>query len=319
MTKVEFYFDKELKFEAIADTYRKAYHQELDFNYWRWRFLNNPYDDKVLISYIIENGTLAAYYAASRCNILINNNEYKFVLVSMAMTHPEYQGKGYLKLVAGELFKTLTNEEYIGALGFANANSHYGHRKYLKWKDLSILNNFIATKQTFKNIPLIKYEHYRFLSGSVDEDTIRLTTQLICCDQNIQVKRETGYLEWRLLNNPIHNYYFLKVFDQEKIKGIIFYKFYDGNIDIMEFFYSPESVNERYSVLWTGIDRLLQLSKESVQIWSNLHTEEHIELEKAGFRETSFITHMGIIPFVDNKELIDFRNWHFRFIDSDVF
>jgi len=56
-----------------------------------------------------------------------------------------------------------------------------------------------------------------------------------------------------------------------------------------------------------------------INIWSNLYTEEHIQLEKLGFRETYFNTYFGIIPFKNYKEIFDVRNWHYRFIDSDLF
>jgi hypothetical protein len=319
MPKVEFFYNKVLEFEQIAATYQKAYHRELDIAYWNWRFLNNPYDSKILISYIIENNELAAYYAASPCYLLINNTKYKFVLVNMAMTHPDYLGKGYLKMVAGELFQNLSSEGYIGALGFANANSHYGHRKYLGWIDLSVLNSFSTEWQSFRADPASKDHIYSFKSSKLDEVSVHQTESMICCRQGVHIERDIKFLNWRLISNPIHNYYYLKLYHNDKLVGIILYKFFKGNIDIIEFFFNPDKEPEKRKMLNIGISELLKKSKASVQIWSNLHSDEHLMLEKSGFKETHFITYMGVIPFKNVPEIQDLKNWHFRYIDSDVF
>jgi len=319
MALVEYYFNKKLEFNLIAETYRKAYKRELNLDYWRWRFLNNSFSDKVLISYIIEKDILAAYYSASPCIIIINNTEYKFVLVSMAMTHPDFQGKGYLKMVAGELFNVLKRDGYIGVIGFANANSHYGHRKYLNWVDLSVLNTFKTDKQEIIKNQFQNNNKFKFISSEIDIDSINLITHLKCCEKSIHVKRDSLILKWRLLDNPRYQYYTLKVFSNNLLVGLIFYKIYDGNTDIMEYFYNPLKKFDRNEVLTSGINNLLIRSKDSVNIWSNIHSDEHLMLEKIGFRETNFITYMGVIPFKKYNELTDLKNWHFRFIDSDVF
>jgi hypothetical protein len=319
MVKVEFFFEKELKFEQVADTYRKAYHRELDANYWNWRYLMNPIREKVLISYIIENNDLAAYYSATPCVLVHHQAEYKFVLVNMAMTHPSYQRKGYLKMVAGELFKALGDMGYVGALGFANANSHYGHRKHLGWIDLSVLNNFKTEKQNFKLLLSEDSCKYDFVSGNIDNETVLQTEKMIYSNHPLYIKRDQQFLKWRLQMNPMHTYFFLKIFCGNRLDGIIFYKLFQGNIDVLEFFYNPLLESKRNIILNSGVNKLLNKASESVQLWSNLHTDEHIMLEKSGFRESHFITYMGVIPFKDFPEIVEYKNWHFRYIDSDVF
>jgi hypothetical protein len=319
MPQVKLYFDQELKFDSIAETYFKSYKRKLDPEYWNWRFCNNPYNRKIFISYILENEILAAYYAASPCFIRINNVSHKFILVNMAMTHPDYQGKGYLKRVAGELYRELDAEGYIGALGFANAQSHYGHRKYLNWSDLCVLNNFSADKHTFKPGNEMSDIKFGFESGDVDKCIIELTQSMICCNKKVHINRDITFLDWRLRIHPMYRYFYLKINDNGGPAGLIFYKLYNGNADIMEFFYNPEWESENHHLLIAGINELMKISHESVQIWSNLQSDEHLQLEKSGFRETSFITYMGIIPFHDYPEIRDLKNWHYRFIDSDVF
>ena len=50
-----------------------------------------------------------------------------------------------------------------------------------------------------------------------------------------------------------------------------------------------------------------------------LHTEEHLILEKIGFREETVTTHFGVIDFTGQDGISDIRNWHYRFLDSDLY
>jgi hypothetical protein len=54
-------------------------------------------------------------------------------------------------------------------------------------------------------------------------------------------------------------------------------------------------------------------------MWSNLHSTEHVELEKFGFQETVFSTYFGVILFDKIPELAKYKKWHYRLMDSDVF
>ena len=97
MSKVEIYHNKPLSIDLIKDTFEASFNIIFDKEYWQWRFLNNPNNKKTYISYIVENGVLAAYYAVSPMIIIIDGKEEKVALSNMTMTHPDFRGRGYFK------------------------------------------------------------------------------------------------------------------------------------------------------------------------------------------------------------------------------
>ncbi|MCB2219439.1 MAG: GNAT family N-acetyltransferase [Bacteroidetes bacterium] len=319
MEEILYYFDKPIDETLISDTFQKAYGIPLNIKSWEWRFLNNPVTEKVYINYIEINGVLAAYYAVSPVNILIDGQSHKIALSNMTMTHPDHQGKGYFKMLAKDLYKKLKEDGYIGVFGFANQNSHYGFRKNLGWIDLAGLNSFSVDKNDFRLNLLKKIEGANYTEAALNLSHIQRAKELICSKQKIVPDRSENFLSWRLLKNPSNQYHTLLVEVENDLKGILFFKFYNGSIDIMECYYTNQSELDPHLTLINAISYLIAKYNMRVNMWSNLHSSEHLTLEKYGFKESNFLTYFGVIPFVSKPGLTDLRTWHYRFIDSDVF
>jgi hypothetical protein len=65
----------------------------------------------------------------------------------------------------------------------------------------------------------------------------------------------------------------------------------------MEFFYDSEIVKDKNDILIESLNYIQFHRKVDINIWSNLHSEEHLVLEKNGFMETKFSTYFGVIKF----------------------
>ncbi len=317
MSKVEIYHNKSLSLDLIEDTFKASFNIEFNKEYWQWRFLNNPNSDKTYISYIIEDGILAGYYAVSPMLININGKQEKIALSNMTMTHPNYRGKGYFKLLAKTLFDNLKEDGFIGVFGFANHNSHYGFRRYMNWKDLSVLNIFSVKATDFRNIKILENSVSLRLE-SVTGEIIKSVTALEVADKSKTfIERNQKNIEWRLKNNPSNTYKVQVGRIDDNIVSLLFYKNFKDEIDVMEFFYKKGL--DIIELLNFNISNLIKETNSTINMWSNLHTDEHINLEKQGFQETGFNTYMGVIPLVDNEKLLNYKEWHYRFLDSDIF
>jgi len=319
MENILYYYDKPLEPTLIAKTFQKAFGVEFNVKSWEWRFLNNPFTDKVYINYLKVDNVLASYYAVSPVNLIVDGKTYKIALSNMTMTHPDYQGKGYFKMLANDLFGKLKEDGFVGVFGFANQNSHYGFRKNLGWIDLAGLNSFSVDKNDFRLNLLKNIEGVVYTESSLNLSHIQKAKELICSNQKIVPDRSENFLSWRLLKNPSNQYHTLVVESENELKGIVFFKFYNGSIDIMEWVYNTQSEIDQHDTLIKAISHLLTKHNTSVNIWSNLHSKEHLLLEKFGFKESNFLTYFGVIPFVSEPVLTNSRDWHYRFIDSDVF
>lgn len=319
MAKIEYFFERELPFKLIDETFKKAFNKNLDENYWEWRFLNNPNDDKVYISYILEDNTLAAYYAVTPCTIFINGRKEKIALSNMTMTHPEHQGKGYFKMLAKNLFEKLKNDGYIGVFGFANQNSHYGFKKYLGWKDLSIINTFQVSKSNFRGFLLKDIEAFDTETSRISNKDIDIISDFDFCDSRFFLSRSGQNVKWRLVDIPTNNYFIKKIIFNEKTIGFILFKYFNNEIDIMEYFYKSDFKKSKFEIFGKGISCFFNNEIEKINYWSNFHSEEHLLLEKIGFKELGFNTYFGVIPFIEDNSILDFKNWHYRFFDSDIY
>jgi len=315
MTSISRYCDKEIEFNKIKKCFKECFKKDINFEFFEWWFLKNPNTNKTYINYIEVDNELVSFYAVSPMKIIIHNQEYLIALSNMTMTSPNFRGKGLFESLANDLYKQLIKDEFIGVIGFANHNSHYGFRKKLNWIDLSILNNFTLEYNNDYQYNNINNQEYYILDSIITINHLEYIEKLIYSDKNITIKRENNYLKWRLFDNPINQYKSLIIEKNEIRYGIIIYKIKNNFLDIMEYFYNNE--NEKDEILINSIYYLSNKYKIKINIWSNINNFEHILLEKFGFRENNFMTYLGVIPFKLNNELINYENWHIRLIDYD--
>jgi hypothetical protein len=319
MGRVKFFFEEELSLDQIKETFVKAFYQNFDCEYWKWRFLLNPNDTKIYIGFILENNTLASYYAVSPSLIQIEGIKYKIGLSNMGMTHPDHQGKGYFRQIVEGLHGKLIENGFIGVYGFANSNSHYGFREFLNWQDLSILNKFQLNRNTLRYSNKDILGQYIFEYNEIDENQLEIINKMMTNVSLIHLTREKREIRWRLMKNPKNKYFALNIIKDNDIIASLIYKYYNGEIDIMEFFTDNNYYHIKNKIIGAGIYKLVSEKAERLNIWSNLYSSEYLYLEKIGFKEKEFSTYFGVIPFEENDLLLQIKNWHYRFFDSDIY
>lgn len=318
MYRIATYTDQPLALELILDLFKASFCKDLNLDYWRWRFLNNPADPKPRIVYAIDGDSLAAYYAVSPVRCYIAGKTSRIALSNMTMTHPNHQGKGLFKELATRLYAELSQDNYQCVFGFANANSHYGFRKNLGWKDLSLLTLITHTHpERLKgfSVPGIESE-----CAPITNDDIEMMASMVSARNCVVPSRDQDILQWRFAQNPVNQYRVAWAKRGTQPLCIVVYKMFQGGADIMECFYHHDHFGSE-SLFHSTLSSIILDGAETLSIWSNLHSEEHLSLEKMGFLETEFITYFGMIPLSPTAppELHHYANWHYRFLDSDVF
>ena len=316
---MDFYSNKKLDLLKISNLFEDSFGQKFNSDYWKWRFLSNPNSLDSLISYLEEEDFLTAYYAVSPMTINIGETQYKVALSNMTMTHPNHQGRGYFKKLANSLYDKLKSEVYIGIYGFANQNSHYGFRKYLNWNDLAVLNNFTVKAIEFRGSLVSKDFNVTYSIEPISLETLKRVAGYSYSETGISISRDYSNLKWRFLDNPSNHYYSLSI-NIDTIEVLVIFKKYLNSIDIMEVFYNTQDIDLKNTYLMLGFNHFLSKNYDKINIWSNLYSKEHLTLEKHGFKKEGFSTYFGFIPFTtDHKEVLDIKNWHYRFCDSDVY
>jgi len=323
MAKVRFFWNDPLDPDQVRLSWCAAFNRSIDTDtwskVWNWRYQGNPLSEIPMAAYIIDNGMLACFYAVSPVYLITpQGSVIHSGLMNMGFTHPEHQGKGFFQILNTELNNNLHSRGFNAIFGFANHNSHYAYRKYLRWTDIALLTNFELDASHLRYLKTAD-RAYQVSIVSIDDDLITRLESYCVAEGKYYVARNREYLSWRIKNNPEHNYNGIGIHKGDGLVCCAIYKRYgDYEADIMEVFYQSVTGNH-CDMLFMMSEYLVQLGFRKINIWSNLHSQEHLELEKVGYRETFANTHFGVIDFADNKGITDLRLWHYRFMDSDVY
>ena len=291
--EIKFFDEEPVQLEKIKVTYELAFHTTFNSKYWKWRFLNNPFSTKTQIAYILDKNVLAAFYAVCPTELLVNGIKKKSALSLMTMTHPKYSGRGLFRTLAHALFEKLKMDDFVSVFGFANVNSHYGFRKYLGWKDLVPIYNLQA--DMIKPIDQI----FNYKIGDVDENIIDMIGELKTEKAVFSFSRSIEFLKWRLIENPNNQYKYCIVSLNHQVESIAIYKEYGESIDIMEIFYNSNF--DQHILMQSVFYHLLDSLKIKINYWSNFNSNEHLFLEKIGFKPHAFNSYFGVVPLPRNS------------------
>lgn len=324
MAEIRFFWEEPVPVELIYESWSAAFHVDRDKNewirMWDWRFRNNPFSVQPLVSYIMEGGVVACFYGVSPIDLMApDGTTLKSGLMNMGFTHPDHQGKGYYLDLNNEMHNRLNQLGFQTIFGFANHNSHYVYRKYLDWMDIGLLTTFQLSAGKHK-LFLDKHTGYTANAVPVDDNLIKILGKYFVTTCAYHCSRVPEYLSWRVQANPYNKYSAIGVFNGSTMAAVAIYKEYDGHAaDIMEIFREDIVATDNAAMLKCICQFLIKAGFKKLNMWSNLHTEEHLELEKLGFIETSVTTHFGVIDFGKHEGISDIHNWHYRFLDSDVY
>ena len=93
----------------------------MSLDFWNWRFRENPFSDKEMISLMWDNDTLAGHYAVSPAAMIFDQQPALTALSMTTMTHPEYGGRGIFTQLANHLYDEIYREHQVKMVwGFPN-------------------------------------------------------------------------------------------------------------------------------------------------------------------------------------------------------
>ncbi len=304
--------------QAILDLFKLVYGKEMSYEFWKWRFADNP-TGLTLIKLIWERNQLAGHYAVCPVMMNINGEDYLSALSMTTMTHPDHQGKGVFSSLASHLYQEASDEhDLIGIWGFPNINSHYGFIKKLEWKDICTIPSFSIAVDSIQQSQSDSIQPVEEFSEQHEKAVEALTSGF-----SIQVKRDIRYLNWRFKENPVNQYYIFELPDGDKHYFAVVKLFETGHgaeIDIVELMF-PNDRSIMNQLLNNLLDYFGKERINKINLWMNIHDERFITLERLGFRLEEPITYFGIRPFreVASVSLNDSRQWYFAMSDSDLY
>lgn len=310
---MDFFFNKPIQKSLIYDTWNHAFKKNLPEGLWEWRFLKNPDSKKVYIAYILEDGILASHYAVSPFKLNYNGNLLDFGIINTAMTRPGYEGRGYLSELAKMLHQELVNDGFSGLISFPTRKRTLDIFKYnFDWVDLKTMLIWQINK------PVKINKTFSFRSGKFDLAHLKMIEQLNYTELPIFATKNIHNLNWRYLEHPVFEYNYLDVLENNHLCGVIIFKQFNEDFDLMDQFYDNPSDK---SDIFAGAVNYLLSSGKSVNSWTTI--QNNSDRNASIMHEPEYLdikTFMGIIPLKENKpDLYIEENWHTTFYDSDVY
>ncbi|MBL0314575.1 MAG: GNAT family N-acetyltransferase [Flavobacteriales bacterium] len=303
--------------KQILELFHISFGKPLSDAYWQWRFANQP-EGKMMIMLMWDNERLVGHYAVSPVRMLIGGAEVLTSLSMTTMTHPEYSGRGIFTDLAESLYSEQKTKNQLAAVwGFPNHNSHYGFIKNVQWRNLEQIPTFSI------EATLINHQESSIVIGSEFQRSHYEST--LKNDFPVQVKRNASYLNWRYVENPIHQYVLFEHHEGDEMSFAVvklFRSFSNPSkfeIDILEW-ELPADIKIQQQFLSFIKEHYSEHQPFRINMWVPLNDPKHIQLEKIGFRNQAPITYSGIRILRDGlDDMLKSEKWHYNLGYSDIY
>ena len=301
--------------KSILNLFRKTFNRDMSYDYWKWRYLDNPNINENLINLAWDDKRLSAHYAVSPTQLFINKQKINAALSMTTMTDPEYRGKGLFTSLANNLFDNSSKLDII--FGIPNENSVWGFINKLDFKlikEIPMLesNVFDDKYKTNSNCVVIEMFDERF--------DVLFKTMLN--KYKIITSRKSAHLNWRFISNPENRYMILGYIEKNKLLGYLVTKIYTGNGittgDIVDILVVNETVLKELLSFAFSIFKSKNVS--SINTW--FLDEELISVfEEFGFYNNGHYFHFIVKDnrHKKNEDLFKFDNWYITMSDIDLF
>ena len=297
--------DLETNLQEFCDLYHSCFSDKIDTNIVRQRYLENPLDE-LQMCVAIDKNKIVANYSVSPTILSAGEKKWKCALSLNTMTHPSYVGQGLFVKLAEQLYDNLKINGYQMVYGFPNYISNRTFVTKLHWKNIYEF----PTLELLVN-KIIHYDRENVAEYNDISNFCNINSKKIHVDKNVD------YLQWRYVDKPNVNYYFLKTLSG----SWCIYKYYENMINIVDM--NIEHIEDIYDVIGYLSEKSLINNLEKITVWSAINSEQHLAFEKIGFRNRYPITYFGCLDLglaqQAEIDLFDHRNWLINMGDDNVY
>lgn len=309
---------------SIYNLFEESFGKPINEEFWRWRYIDNPFKKRPLIDLMWDGDVLAGHYALWPLEMSYNGNVVEAAMSMTTMTKPSYSGLGIFTTLARKSYERAKDEHGIELIwGFPNKNSHYGFITKLNWKDIAIIPTLTVKMDLLTK--KMNYDNFYMAEKFTLEDanSVQVNNPI----NVLHVNKSEDYLNWRYVMHPTNKYFILK---SPEIHGFIVFKIYKkqdiatecADIDIVEWNVCGDSKQTDIAIrmIVTFTRETLQYKINKMNIWMSIHDHRHSLLEKNGFVMDTPLTYLSLLTTTpSNSFAINFNLWHLQKGDSDVY
>lgn len=303
--EIEFLTRKSLEenLSGIITLYEECFNRGLDINSFKWRYLDNPFDE---ILYVVarDNNQIVASYSASPTYLNYKGKKIKSAISINTMTHPKYQGRGLFVKLAKLLYEHMGKNGYSMIWGFPNNLSNRTFNDRLGWKTIYEIPTMTFMLEDFSP-QVVELNITEDIKFGLNYSNFKKNN-----NQKIHVIKDEKYFKWRYLNNPDNEYTQVVYTPNGIATSYAIYKEYKNIINIVDINY--RDANEIKDIINSILNYGFMKGKDSVTIWAPINTELHSILEKMNFYNDYPVRYFGgkvLSESPDSKKMLTYDNW----------
>ena len=248
------------QFDHLIPLMRDCFGIDVDVDYFKWKFLNNPAGKFIGFVAISKDGEYASYYGVIPELYQFGETQRIIYQSCDTMTHSGHRRKGLFQLLAKECYRYLSDQGRLFVIGFGGGQSTPGFLKF-GWKkvfDVAYLfrPRILSTVSRFKmNFALAK--NFRIADLKSLEEIVSLRMVVTPTNRVSQVLNE-DFVKWRL-SNPRIQYVvkFAKEIKSDTLVGYFIYYHFENKIILFDLF------STRADAIPSMKDALDQISNEN--------------------------------------------------------
>lgn len=312
--------------QKCVDLLQKGHDPNFTVERFNWLHHRNPLAPSD-IALVVDGDTIAGFYGALKKKAVIDGQEYVLARDIDPVVDPNYRGKGLFGKMLDFALENFTDIDFF--YNFANKASAPGFLKR-GWQSIGPLRDYVS--QTgygsffSRQFPLYLASCARRkkgFSGAVREispDALEEGWTPVCPQGKIWALRDTAFIRWRYVMNPMKTYSFYALMDGEAVKSICVTRFIEekGHLLIIDYIHL---VGEE-----EGLSPFLSFFRQqygavSVYIWQTSTDRMLVGFVTKPFKKSSgqnfLVRTFPGKPVPDKIYNID--NWYVARGDSEVF
>lgn len=255
--------------EKIRKLFHLSFGKELSHNEWDWKYKMSPWGSVAYVA--VEHNDIIAHYGAVRHAVYLEGDMLWAYQSCDVMTHPGYRGKVSGKkpavMRACEMF--LKDNTMDFAFGFPNERNARLHEITLGWSPYRKVALF---RKQLRRSSEIKGKPYVLKIGwdTVNPEDMDDLWKRCNATQSLSIVKDSKYLLWRYVENPVGYYTLVALKDiiQKKSIALAVVKCSGHEMNVFDFI--VQDSDEIFSFFWIMLEAYaLKMQSEIVNVRIN--------------------------------------------------
>lgn len=297
---------------------------------WRWMNRGCPQGETFVELAVAEDGEVVGHYSVWPKQVRLNGVPTRVGMAIHAVVHPEHRGLSVLQGLLQRVLLRCREEGLPFLYAFPNDRVWLVYLKFFQWQPAGEITAWelpldrwneaaaeSAARWVLRDPPVFEEAHGRIHQAMLESDPFA---------NKLSAVKDRAWLTWRYAEHPHVNYQLLEARSPAgELAGYLVLKRYEkagvryGHL--IDFGIDPSRGDCFPGLARTALQEFRDQGVQVASCWASDSLPMTAVLERLGFRQSGFTTHMGIRQIEPGKpeEAFMLNRWHVAMGDSDAF